>query len=159
MKVFTVSVQVIELYYLSYIELGHPKHEYTSYSCQSSVFKFMNDIHNGKIEIPKKPTINDRINRLTNLKEEANSIYKKNLFKEAVSKYNKVLETMAGVDKWRDCTKVHAKKLKEIEIGVLLNLCLAYLKLKEYKKTIKHATKVLAYDSNNLKALLRYLNL
>lgn len=47
------------------------------------------------------------------------------------------------------------KMVKEIEILCNLNLAQCYIKMKEYKSAVNHASNVLKIETDNIKALYR----
>eukprot|EP01084_Bolivina_argentea_P254840 428523_1 len=81
-------------------------------------------------------------------------VYGNQLFKE--KKYNKAIFNYEMSLKWIEFDDNNTTEIFTSEfIRVNNNLCLVYLKLKNWSLSIKYSSKVLGIDGNNLKALIR----
>lgn len=97
----------------------------------------------------------ERLLKVSELKEEGNQLYKERNFKGAQEKYTYaigLIEQLMLKEKPRD---VEWNELAEIKVPLLLNYSQCKLLAKDYYPVITYCTEVLTYDPDNVKAYYR----
>ncbi|EUD64865.1 peptidylprolyl isomerase [Plasmodium inui San Antonio 1] len=97
-------------------------------------------------------TNEEKIQAAFDLKEQGNDFFKKNEINEAISKYKEALDFFIHAEDWDGEL---SEKKKNIEIICNLNLSTCYNKNKDFPNAIAHASKVLKFEKNNVKALYK----
>lgn len=88
----------------------------------------------------------EKVEEAGKFKQEGNAFLKDGKFKEAIKKYNEGIDFVDAQDD---------EEAKNLLKALRMNVSQAYLKTKEYSKTIQNCTKVLQNDPNNIKTLYR----
>ena len=90
-------------------------------------------------------------------KQHGNELFNQGNVKSAASCYSRALKYLITITSIEITVDISGKSvnIKELKKQCLLNLSICHLRLKSYKYAVETATKVLALDSNNGKALYR----
>lgn len=117
-------------------------------------------------------SIEEKINYAFMLKEEGNVFFTSGEYQKAIGKYTKIQLYLNGLGNNETVSQMKSMlnrpdeaienvsneenvRIKSIQLSGFLNLAACYLKLMNYGKAIEYATKVLAMDEKNSKALFR----
>ena len=89
------------------------------------------------------------------LREEGNSLYKSGDYNGAAGKYYEALSYLESLGIKEKPQSDEWNKIESDKVPLLLNYSQCQLLLKDYPEVIRHTSKVLEYDYNNVKALYR----
>ena len=104
----------------------------------------------------KSEYIKTQINLCKKLKKEGDELLKSNEFPKAINKYTKAVITVKDLKKKKLLTRLKKRELeKEILIPSNLNMAYIDIKNKNWKEVIRHSSKVLYIDPDNIKARYR----
>ena len=104
----------------------------------------------------KSEYINTQINLCKKLKKEGDELLKLTEYPNAINKYTKAVITVKDLKKKKLLTRLKKRELeKEILIPSNLNMAYIDIKNKNWKEVIRHSSKVLYIDPDNIKARYR----
>ena len=104
----------------------------------------------------KSEYVKTQINLCKKLKKEGDELLKSNEFPKAINKYTKAVITVKDLKKKKLLTRLKKRELeKEILIPSNLNMAYIDIKNKNWKEVIRHSSKVLYIDPDNIKARYR----
>jgi len=97
-------------------------------------------------------SVQEKLDKAKQKKEQGNKAYKEGKFIRAVSKYEQALKPIEFDSNFDQDLKIQSKEMKKT---IWLNIAAVALKLDEYNKAVANCSKVLDIDPNNVKALFR----
>ena len=101
--------------------------------------------------------INEKIQKIRNMKFDSDDLLKENKYEEAINNYKNTVNTLLEEFSEKNSENMYVKEnLKmEIIIPVYQNISLCYMKLKNWLKMKTYSKKVLEIDKDNIKASYR----
>lgn len=97
-------------------------------------------------------TTEERATEASGLKQKGNDAFKSKDVEGAKGHYTEALDYLENV---YDSTPQQESTMKELRVGILSNLTMVEIKLKNFNSAVSHATEVLKVSAENVKALYR----
>jgi len=108
-------------------------------------------------EVENSLIINEKIQKIRNMKFDSDDLFKENKYEEAINSYKNTVNTLLEEFSEKNNVNTYIKENLKMEIIIpcYQNIALCYMKLKNWLKMKTYSKKVLEIDKDNIKANYR----
>ena len=108
-------------------------------------------------EVENSLIINEKIQKIRNMKFDSDDLFKENKYEEAINSYKNTVNTLLEEFSEKNNVNTYIKENLKMEIIIpcYQNIALCYMKLKNWLKMKTYSKKVLEIDKDNVKANYR----